>query len=74
MTMSWSETDYEMFKAVETELVLVDKEGEEDTDWFYQFLHCEFKDSWTAEKLVEELKKDKESDSLVEEVFKKYCV
>ena len=74
MAISWSEKDYEMFKVVEPALVLVDEEGDEDPEWFYQFLHCDFKETWTAEKLVEELKKDKESDSLVEEVFKKYCV
>tara|TARA_R110001632_G_scaffold227957_1_gene362826 strand:- start:586 stop:810 length:225 start_codon:yes stop_codon:yes gene_type:complete len=74
MAISWSEKDYEMFKSVEPVLVLVDAEGEEDPEWFYQFLHCDFKETWTAEELVEELKKDKESDSLVEEVFKKYCV
>jgi len=74
MSINWSEEDYEMFKVVEPDLVLFDKDGEEDPEWFYQFLHCTFKKTdWDAKALVESIKKDKEEDFVVEQVFTKYC-
>ena len=72
--ISWSETDYEMFKVVEPELVLFDKDGDEDTEWFNHFINCEFKEFWTAENLVEAIRKDKESKFIVEQVCEKYNV
>ena len=39
-----------------------------------QFLHCTFKKTdWDAKALVESIKKDKEEDFVVEQVFTKYC-
>ena len=72
MHISWSDEQIEKFQEVESGLVFLDKEGEEDSEWLNHFLNCDFKESWDSEKLIESLKKDKEAKFLIEQVFEKY--
>lgn len=72
MFIAWSEEEIEKFQAVESELIFLDKDGEEDIEWLNHFLNCDFKESWEQDKLIEALKVDKEAKFLIEQVFEKY--
>lgn len=74
MLISWTEEQLQKFYEVEPELVLLDEEGEHDTEWLNHFLNGDFKESWDVDKLIEALKKDKEDSVSVEQVFQKYYV
>lgn len=72
MHISWSDEQIEKFQEVESDLIFLDKEGEEDIEWLNHFLNCDFKESWDSEELIKSLKKDKESKFLIEQIFEKY--
>jgi len=72
MHISWSDEQIEIFQAVESDLIFLDKSGEEDIEWLNHFLNCDFKESWEHDKLIEALQKDKEAKFLIEQIFEKY--